>query len=99
MQNPLELSIKGIKCDNPKCDYHNDNVEFREYEQWLNKPCPKCGANLLTQKDFDNTKMLIRLAEIFNNILPTPKSNEKSVFFNIEMNGTGKIDFKIKEED
>lgn len=50
MKNALELSIKGIKCDNPNCDYINKDVEFKDYKKWINKPCPKCGANLLTQK-------------------------------------------------
>jgi len=44
-----------IQCDNTMCDYHiinetknpNENIE-----QYLNKPCPKCGENLLTEEDY-----------------------------------------------
>ncbi len=45
------LKISGIKCDN--CSYKDDSVKFEDYLEWLNKPCPDCGENLLTQKDYD----------------------------------------------
>ena len=47
------VNISGIKCDNPKCDYIDATVKFEEYPEWVNKACPKCGENLLTQEDYD----------------------------------------------
>lgn len=91
----LELKIKGIKCDN--CDYKNENVKFEEYKEWLNRPCPECGANLLTQEDLDVVQTLISLANILNGILPEPEENKEEVIFNVEMNGTGEVNFKLKE--
>lgn len=93
----LELKIKGIKCDN--CDYKNENAKFEEYEEWLNRPCPKCGANLLTQEDLDTVKTLISLTNIFNEILPEPKGDEKKVAYNVAMNGTGEVNFKLNESE
>jgi phage FluMu protein Com len=93
MEDALELSIKGIKCD--KCDYTNMEVKFEDYEQWLNRSCPKCGANLLTQKDFDSTKMLVEITKAFNKVFPKRKGGEKIVNMNVEMNGTGEINFKL----
>jgi predicted RNA-binding Zn-ribbon protein involved in translation (DUF1610 family) len=48
-----------IVCDN--CDFKikneagNYNIETRQY---INMPCPKCGENLLTQKDYDDSESL-----------------------------------------
>lgn len=39
-----------LKCDEPNCDHHEDVETITE--DMIGKPCPKCGANLLTQKDF-----------------------------------------------
>lgn len=98
MENAVELNIKGIKCDNPECDFKDDNVKFEDYEQWINKPCPKCGLNLLTQEDFDNTKMIIDIVSMANKVFPKRKEDEKIVTANIEMDGTGKVDFKIQKD-
>lgn len=42
-----------VVCDNPKCDY---NVPFQNNNHrlinYLNKPCPLCGENLLTESDY-----------------------------------------------
>lgn len=51
MENVIEIT--GIKCDNAQCDYRDDSVKFDEYPQWVNKPCPECGENLLTQENYD----------------------------------------------
>ena len=52
------IDIKGIKCDAPDCDYHDDDVEF-DPQKYLNAPCPECGENLFTEKDLIAlTKML-----------------------------------------
>ena len=29
----VNLNIKGIKCDNPNCDYHNEEVVFYDYKE------------------------------------------------------------------
>lgn len=97
MREALELNIKGIKCD--KCDYMNEDVKFEDYESWLNKPCPKCGANLLTQEDLESTKALINLTNLVNRILPKAPSDEKRVTMDVEMNGTGEMHLKLKDSN
>lgn len=47
------IEISGIKCDNPQCSYHNESVKLEEYPQWIDKPCPICGENLLTKENYD----------------------------------------------
>lgn len=95
--NAIEMNICGIKCDNPKCDFKDMSVKLENYNEWVNKPCPKCGENLLTQEDFDNTMMLISLIDSINEILPERNENDKIVTASVEMNGTGDMDITIKD--
>jgi hypothetical protein len=66
--NNAEISISGIKCDN--CDYRDDTVLFVDYPKWVNKPCPKCGENLLTQKDYDDCLKLTDAVDLANSMPP-----------------------------
>lgn len=47
------FEISGIKCDTPHCNYREDGVKFKDYPNWINKRCPVCGRNLLTQTEYD----------------------------------------------
>ena len=58
------VKISGIKCDNTEFDYRDDSVLFEDYHNWFNKPYPKCGENLLTEKDYNFTKTIV---DKFNN--------------------------------
>ena len=42
---------KSLMCDAPGCDHREDIDVFSE--DLIGKPCPKCGANLLTKDDYD----------------------------------------------
>jgi hypothetical protein len=46
------FDMAGIKCDNVHCGYRDDSVLSKDYKDYVDKPCPKCGSNLLTQKDY-----------------------------------------------
>ncbi len=94
----VDLKIGGIKCDNPNCDFRDDSVSVEDYKDWINKPCPKCGANLLTKKDYKTTKRIIKLCKIFNKIFPNDYNAEDQVKGKISMNGTGKVDIDLKTE-
>lgn len=59
--NNIELQGGGIQCDNPDCDYVDESVRIDQYEDWLNKPCPKCGWNLLTEEDYSKVQMLLKI--------------------------------------
>lgn len=99
MKDALELKIQGIKCDNPNCDFKDESVKVEDYDKWLNKPCPKCGAILLTKADMTTTKILMNMVKVANKILPKRKDYEKVVESDIKMNGTGKVDFEIKDNE
>ena len=88
------IEISGIKCDNINCDFKDDTVRFEDYDQYLNKPCPKCGSNLLTEADLRTTKILVL---VFNNPITKfinwvlLKLGGKQYNGQIEMNGSGRI--------
>ncbi|MEY9980454.1 hypothetical protein [Lysinibacillus sp. RC79] len=101
MEQALQFNIGGIKCDNDTCDYRDDSVKVEDYDKWLNKPCPKCSTNLLTEADYNNVQMLLQTAQMINSLtseqleaLTGNIDNDEIVQMSIEMNGTGKMEFK-----
>ena len=65
---PEGMELNGLKCDNPDCDWSDDTVPFNEYEKSINKPCPKCGENILTQEDYDSVMQIKQAMEIMANL-------------------------------
>lgn len=47
------ITSHGIKCDAVECDFTKELAVFEEYSAYVNAPCPKCGANLLTEADYE----------------------------------------------
>lgn len=44
----------SLKCDEPDCDV---KIACPDYgPQYIDTPCPECGANLLTEKDFEDAE-------------------------------------------
>lgn len=68
MEQNVEVKAWGLKCDNPKCDWIDNTVTVEAYPQWINKPCPKCGENVLTEEDYRNSEMLLAVAHIMNSM-------------------------------
>lgn len=86
MNDAIEMNIRGIQCDNPKCDFRDMNVKYEDHESWLNKPCPKCGENLLTEKDYKSCKRLIKAIRFFNKIFPRRKEDDEIVTITVTKN-------------
>ena len=59
------IEYSGIKCDNPECNYRDDTVLFEDYPKWVNKPCPLCDRNLLTEEDYNHA---VLMTDIINNM-------------------------------
>ncbi len=60
------IRIWGMKCDH--CTWKDMSVQVKDYSNYLNKPCPVCGSNLLTEEDWILTRVLLwfnRLWKIF----------------------------------
>jgi len=64
----IEVNSGGLQCDNPACDWTDPTVQVKDYKNWLNAPCPKCGENVLTEEDLDNALFLHSIAGFINEI-------------------------------
>lgn len=96
----VDCFIRGIKCDNPQCDFKDHTVRIEDYKQWLNWPCPKCGANLLTQADYDATIALVVGLERRKCRIPFfLRPFVKLQYFRGVFNGTGQVFFEEKGQE
>lgn len=60
----VNLKTTGLKCD--YCDYKDDSIKREDYESCIDKPCPKCGENLLTLEDYNNVLILEQAIKLTN---------------------------------
>lgn len=91
----------GLKCDNPNCNYQDDSISVEDYPSYVNKPCPLCGCNLLTEADYKSFKRIMKTVSIINRIysfLPRSRKEKPESQMNINFNGTGKPDIIINEK-
>ena len=92
----ITLNISGIKCDS--CDYKDSSILMKDYDTWLNKACPVCGANLLTELDYNTVKKLSSIVKFQSENLFENSIYEPILVTSLEMNGSGDIivsDMKI----
>lgn len=86
----------GIKCDNVNCDFVDETVLISDYKEWLNKPCPKCGCNLLTQEDYDAVMLIMdicnEIPEEYN--VSGDENDVHKITFNFD--GSGNPDMTIE---
>ena len=99
------VSITGIQCD--ACDYANDKGNWgttpeeikATSESYLDKPCPKCGAPLLTIADHNALLSMLDLAPIITGLeeamYPEGVPKDQMVKVPIEMDGTGKMNIEL----
>jgi hypothetical protein len=86
----IETEVYGLKCDAAGCGYIDKSVSFLDYEKHLNAPCPKCGANLLTEADYQATKLMLAAVEWLNAITPedAPRT-DKPTRIRMDLDGSG----------
>lgn len=100
-QNVTLTREGGLKCDAPECDYKDATIDPDDYAKWVNAPCPKCGANLLTQADYESAKMLEKVVDLVNamdlsELEAIPGLNEE-LETTFSFNGSGNIDINIQK--
>jgi hypothetical protein len=88
----MNMNIRGLKCDASDCDYSDDSILSKDYDKYLNMPCPKCGANLLTQADLNAVRAMEELVsnpamQELDRLMK--ESGSQQVKATIHMNGTG----------
>ena len=89
-----------IECDNPECDYTIKNMTGNPSEdimQFVNKPCPMCGENLLTEEDYlqsEKTMQFINWINKWFSWLTVFIPSKKEQVFEIHINNGVKISEK-----
>lgn len=68
LKQNIEFTEPGLQCDNPDCDWTDYTITFENYHNWLNKNCPKCGQNVLTEEDYKNAEILRNSINIVNSL-------------------------------
>lgn len=96
MKKAVDMEIKGLKCDNPKCDYSDMSIKMEDYENWIDSKCPKCGEILLTEVDYNNVKILQRITSLTNNIFGEIEDDSEVTKMTVNMNGTGEMILEIE---
>jgi hypothetical protein len=66
MKKVIHLEKIRLKCDACAWEYEKPITLSRE---WIDMPCPKCGANLLTEGDYKAAEKLMKIADMANRIL------------------------------
>lgn len=80
--------IHGIKCDTPGCGWKDMSVKREEYPAYVNRPCPLCAGNLLTEADY-NLVLALEKAEVITQKLFGWLPIKKKLY-RYELNGSGK---------
>lgn len=90
MDSAAAIQIAGLQCDADGCDYEDLNINVNEYNKYVNAPCPKCGANLLTEADYETVKVIAGIVDTLNEEYPPPHDpNEPIARFTVNMDGSG----------
>lgn len=61
-------NTSGLKYDNQTCDWVDKTIPYTEWLSWIDKPCPKCQSNLLTESDYLNAITIFALVDDINKL-------------------------------
>ena len=90
MDNAIEASIKGLKCDAFDCDYSDMEIDVEEYSKYVDAPCPDCGANLLTKADYELVKSIMEITDVINDAFEGADLKEGEIeSLTVSMDGSG----------
>ena len=97
----IKSHVFGLKCDAPGCGYRDESVQVSEYEASIGRPCPLCGANLLTRGDYEITMAIMAIVASVNEAVgpvDAAPADTPRVAIAVELNGTGEVAFRLKRE-
>lgn len=86
----MKVEISGLKCDNEFCDYSDPDIKVEDYHLYVNKACPCCGENLLTQEDFDAVEKLLD-AEHLINYHGLDREDDTQISTGLKFDGSGEL--------
>jgi len=92
--NNLELNISGLQCDNKDCDFIDPTIKVEDYEENINKKCPKCGEVLLTQEDYNTVLKMINTVSNINKLDLSHLQLGPRIEQSFALDGTGNLSLK-----
>ena len=93
----IQFELNGLQCD--KCDWKDENIPFDEWEEWLDKPCPECGAVVLTHEQLGQVHMMMEIADVMNQLDIPVDPNDPVVEAQIKIDEDANIKIDIKDLD
>ncbi len=105
MTETATVTASGIKCDAEGCDYKDMSVQPEDYVDWVNRPCPDCGANLLTEADFELVGIILEMTGVINDMFPPgsfpdePRAKVEIKFDGSGIPKVGEMNFEEREDD
>jgi len=64
MAKAIKIEESNIKCDH--CGYKSPRIIPRQAKRYINKPCPVCGHNLLTRREYLGAIGFLFIVDIVN---------------------------------
>jgi hypothetical protein len=95
MNNHLLRAI-NLKCDALGCDYEEPVPAITR--DLIGKPCPKCGASLLTEQDFASGETMKTYLDVLAAVLPKSKRRTRKGDLLVGMNPhAGELKLSVRE--
>lgn len=66
MKDKIQLIESGLKCDNIECNWENKTIHHKDYFKHIDRECPKCGENILTQQDYNSAMLFHSVVDMVN---------------------------------
>ena len=76
------FKIGGLQCDVNGCDYIDTTINADDYKDLIGTPCPKCGASLLTQADYDAIMEMLKMEKTLMDLGISLKPKDSGLLLN-----------------
>ena len=82
-----------LKCDQNECSHVETHEKLTD--EMVNKACPSCGSNLLTQDDWKQYSAIRNLMSLVDNTIKSKQAEDEQAFVSLHVHdGTTTITTK-----
>jgi hypothetical protein len=92
--NDVAIEVRGLKCDAEGCNYSDMSVNSEDYSEYVDAPCPDCGASLLTLEDYAAFLTLVEAINMVNELDLPVSEDDELIETRITMDGSGKVNWR-----
>lgn len=85
----MKINFQGVKCD--YCTWRDSTVKLKDLPSYIDKPCPECGHNLLTEGDFDRFLLAMKVVQSVKPLDIFTGESEKQYKMTIDTHNTIKL--------